>query len=55
MIDAQKAERLEELFGDERIKWDAEYCESSKEFGIMSTLRRLNIAYYVQYLQGRVL
>jgi hypothetical protein len=50
MTDTQKASKLEELFGNGRIKWDKEYYESNGEFGFMGQLRLLNMAWY--FLHG---
>lgn len=54
MNTAQKAKKLEDLFGDGRIQWDTEYYESDKEFGFMGTLRLLNRAWYVKHESGRL-
>lgn len=48
MTDAQKADKLKELFDDGIVEWDPNYYESNKEFGLEGTARLLNIAYHVE-------
>lgn len=47
MTDAQKADKLKELF-DDGIEWDPNYYESNGEFGFEGTARMLNVAYCVE-------